>query len=72
MVLSTTLIGQFDVVKNGPYLDPMVLEKQLYLKLITEQGFSPDNGEIIFGTKLKICYFDQLRDQLDKEKIHLG
>ena len=40
--------------------------KSTFLKLLLQQ-LTPTSGNIIQGTKLKIAYFDQLREQLDPE-----
>jgi ATP-binding cassette subfamily F protein uup len=41
--------------------------KSTLLKLILGEA-KPDSGKIVFGTKVEVAYFDQLRGQLEPEK----
>ncbi len=47
-------------------LGPNGAGKSTLLKLLLKQ-LEPDSGEIEQGTKIKLAYFDQLREQLDPE-----
>ena len=47
-------------------LGPNGAGKSTLLKLLLKQ-LEPDNGEVEQGTKIKLAYFDQLREQLDPE-----
>ena len=49
-------------------LGPNGAGKSTLLKLILGE-MSPDAGEIQLGTKLSVAYFDQMREQLDEEKV---
>lgn len=49
-------------------LGPNGVGKSTLLKLILGE-MSPDAGEIQLGTKLTVAYFDQMREQLDEEKV---
>ncbi len=48
-------------------LGPNGCGKSTLLKLLLEQ-LAPDSGQIKTGTKLKVAYFDQVREQLDQNR----
>ncbi|NRA18900.1 MAG: ATP-binding cassette domain-containing protein [Oceanospirillaceae bacterium] len=69
--------GGNDVIKNVDLavqrgdriglIGPNGAGKSTLLKLILGE-IKPDTGKIVFGTKIQVAYFDQLRGQLEPEK----